>query len=115
MLGDKELAKFLVDEIQEVYRLQGVRINDKHIETIVRQMLRRVKIKQVGDANFLIDEQVEKWVFVEENARVVNSTSFCWTTCLKMTALTLMYSKWYISAAVRQLVTNALIWKATFS
>ena len=73
VLGDKELAKFLVDEIQEVYRLQGVRINDKHVETIVRQMLRRVRIKDVGETNFLIDEQVEKWIFQEENQRVVNA------------------------------------------
>jgi DNA-directed RNA polymerase subunit beta' len=72
VLGDKELAKFLVDEIQEVYRLQGVRINDKHVETIVRQMLRRVKISDVGDTNFLVEEQVEKWIFEEENSRVLN-------------------------------------------
>jgi DNA-directed RNA polymerase subunit beta' len=70
VLGDKELARYLVDEIQEVYRLQGVRINDKHIEVIVRQMLRRVKIKSVGDTVFLVDEQVEKFEFEEENARV---------------------------------------------
>jgi DNA-directed RNA polymerase subunit beta' len=50
-----------------------VRINDKHIEVIVRQMLRRVRIKDVGDTNFLVDEQVEKWVFEEENERVVAS------------------------------------------
>ena len=73
VLGDKELAKFLVDEIQEVYRLQGVRINDKHVETIVRQMLRRVQITDVGDTNFLVEEQVEKWLFEEENARVMNA------------------------------------------
>jgi DNA-directed RNA polymerase subunit beta' len=72
VLGDKELAKFLVDNIQEVYRLQGVRINDKHVEVIVRQMLHRVKIKDVGDTQFLIDEQVEKWIFEEENERVMN-------------------------------------------
>ena len=72
VLGDKELAKFLVDEIQEVYRLQGVRINDKHVEVIVRQMLHRVKIRDVGDTQFLIDEQVEKWIFEEENERVTN-------------------------------------------
>jgi DNA-directed RNA polymerase subunit beta' len=71
VLGDRALAKYLVDEIQEVYRLQGVRINDKHIEVIVRQMLRRVCVKQVGDTNFLIDEQVEKHVFEEENERVI--------------------------------------------
>jgi DNA-directed RNA polymerase subunit beta' len=71
VLGEKELANYLVDEIQEVYRLQGVKINDKHIEVIVRQMLRRVKIKEVGDTNFLVDEQVEKFVFEEENERVI--------------------------------------------
>ncbi len=71
VLGDKELAKYLVDEIQEVYKLQGVRINDKHIEVIVRQMLKRVRIKEVGDTSFLVDDQVEKTAFEEENARVL--------------------------------------------
>jgi DNA-directed RNA polymerase subunit beta' len=70
VLGEKELARWLVDEVQEVYRLQGVKINDKHIETIVRQMLRRVRIVDVGDTTFLADEQVEKFVFEEENLRV---------------------------------------------
>ena len=70
VLGSKELSKYLVDEVQEVYRLQGVKINDKHIETIVRQMLRRVQIKEVGDTNFLADDQVDRWVFEEENDRV---------------------------------------------
>ncbi len=73
VLGEKELARWLVDEVQEVYRLQGVKINDKHIETIVRQMLRRVRIVDVGDTNFLADEQVEKFVFEEENQRVETS------------------------------------------
>ena len=71
VLGDKALARYLVDEIQEVYKLQGVKINDKHIEVIVRQMLKRVKVKEVGDTHFLVDDQVEKFVFEEENARVV--------------------------------------------
>jgi len=70
--GEKELAAWLVNEIQQVYRLQGVTINDKHIETIVRQMLRRVRIKDVGDTNFLIDEQVEKHNFERENERVLS-------------------------------------------
>ncbi|MEI6224278.1 MAG: DNA-directed RNA polymerase subunit beta' [Deltaproteobacteria bacterium] len=70
VLGEKELARWMVDEVQEVYRLQGVKINDKHIETIVRQMLRRVRIMDVGDTSFLADEQVEKWVFEEENEKV---------------------------------------------
>jgi DNA-directed RNA polymerase subunit beta' len=71
ILGEKALAKYLVDEVQEIYRLQGVRINDKHIEVIVRQMLRRVRIKEVGDTEFLIGDQVEKWRFEEENQRVL--------------------------------------------
>ena len=71
VLGVKELAKYLVDEVQEVYRLQGVKINDKHIETIVRQMLRRVKIKDPGDTNLLIGEQVERYLFDEENDKVI--------------------------------------------
>jgi DNA-directed RNA polymerase subunit beta' len=69
--GEKELAAWLVNEIQQVYRLQGVTINDKHIEGIVRQMLRRVRIKEIGDSNFLSDEQVEKHLFEKENAKVI--------------------------------------------
>jgi DNA-directed RNA polymerase subunit beta' len=71
VLGEKALAKYLVDEVQEVYRLQGVKINDKHIETIVRQMLRRIRVIDVGDTGFLVDEHVEKYVFEEENERVM--------------------------------------------
>jgi len=71
VMGVKELAKYLVDEVQEVYRLQGVKINDKHIETIVRQMLRRVRIKDVGETSFLIDDQLERSMFEEENERVL--------------------------------------------
>jgi DNA-directed RNA polymerase subunit beta' len=71
VMGVKELAKYLVDEVQEVYRLQGVKINDKHIETIVRQMLRRVRIKDVGETSFLIDDQLERSIFEEENERVL--------------------------------------------
>jgi DNA-directed RNA polymerase subunit beta' len=67
------LARFLVNEIQEVYRLQGVRINDKHIETIVRQMLRRVKIADPGDTSFLVGQSVEKTVFRDENERVMKN------------------------------------------
>jgi DNA-directed RNA polymerase subunit beta' len=70
--GEKELAAWLVNEIQQVYRLQGVGINDKHIEVIVRQMLRRVRIKDVGDTNFLVDEQVEKYMFERENQKVID-------------------------------------------
>ncbi len=69
--GVKDLAKYLVNEVQEVYRLQGVKINDKHIEVIVRQMLRRVRVKKPGDTLWLMGEQVEKARFDEENRRVL--------------------------------------------
>jgi DNA-directed RNA polymerase subunit beta' len=69
--GEQELAKYLVDEVQEVYRLQGVRINDKHIEVIVRQMLRRVRVKDVGDTDFLVGEHVEKVIFNNTNERML--------------------------------------------
>ncbi|MBI5893497.1 MAG: DNA-directed RNA polymerase subunit beta' [Deltaproteobacteria bacterium] len=71
VLGVKELAKYLVDEVQEVYRLQGVKINDKHIEVMVRQMIRRVKIKDPGDTNFLAGEHVERSIFEEGNERAL--------------------------------------------
>jgi DNA-directed RNA polymerase subunit beta' len=67
--GTEELQRYLVNAIQEVYRLQGVHINDKHIEVIVRQMLRWVRIKEVGDTEFLLEEQVDRFRFQDENAR----------------------------------------------
>src|SRR2546423_507504 len=70
VLGMNRLQEYLVNEIQEVYRLQGVNINDKHIEVIVRQMLRWVKIKEVGDTEFLLEEQVDRFRFSDENERV---------------------------------------------
>jgi DNA-directed RNA polymerase subunit beta' len=69
--GLKDLAKYLVDEVQQVYRLQGVKIHDKHIEVIVRQMLRKVKIKSAGDSEFLIGEQVDRTKFEESNQRLL--------------------------------------------
>jgi DNA-directed RNA polymerase subunit beta' len=72
VLGEKELQKYLVDEIQEVYRLQGVTVNDKHIEVIVRQMMRWVKVEDVGDTQFLLDQQVDKFRFHEENERTIS-------------------------------------------
>jgi DNA-directed RNA polymerase subunit beta' len=73
VLGEKELQKYLVNEIQEVYRLQGVNINDKHIEVITRQMMRWVRVEDVGDTEFLVDEQVDKFRFMEENERVIQN------------------------------------------
>ncbi len=68
--GEVALAKYLVDEVQEVYRLQGVRINDKHIEVVIRQMMRRVKVISTGDTNFIPDEQVDRVLFEEKNREV---------------------------------------------
>ncbi|MEW6584558.1 MAG: DNA-directed RNA polymerase subunit beta' [Nitrospirota bacterium] len=70
ILGPQELQRYLVDEVQKVYRLQGVSINDKHIEVIVRQMMKKVRIEDPGDTDFLISEQVDRRHFQEENARV---------------------------------------------
>ena len=71
ILGENSLQTFLVNEIQEVYRLQGVSINDKHIGVIIRQMMRKVEIEQVGDTNFIFGQQVDKYKFHEENHKVI--------------------------------------------
>src|SRR5437588_4378237 len=71
VLGEKFTQSYLVNAIQEVYRLQGVNINDKHIETISRQMMRWVKVEDVGDTTFLLEEQVDKFRFREENDRII--------------------------------------------
>src|SRR5258708_6572095 len=71
VLGEKELQSSLVNSIQEVYRLQGVTISDKHIEVIVRQMMRWVKVEDVGDTTFLLEQQIDKFRFREENERVI--------------------------------------------
>ena len=73
VLGEKELQKYLVNEIQEVYRLQGVNINDKHLEVISRQMMRWIKIEDIGDTEFLPEEVLDKFRFKEENDRVLEA------------------------------------------
>ena len=84
LLGIEALARYIIDEVQDVYRLQGVKINDKHIEVIVRQMLRRVQIVDPGDTRFITGEQVERAEVLEENdtrrrprARSRRRTSTC--------------------------------------
>ncbi len=71
ILGPNELQRYLVDEVQKVYRLQGVGINDKHIEVVVRQMMKKVKIEDAGDTEFLVGEQIDKLNFEAENRRVL--------------------------------------------
>jgi DNA-directed RNA polymerase subunit beta' len=110
VLGDKELARFLVDEIQEVYQLQGVKINDKHIEIIVRQMLKRVKIREVGDTRFIVDEQVEEQLFKEENERVLREggrPAIADPLFLGITKASLITDSW-VSAASFQETTRVL-------
>src|SRR5699024_8973231 len=68
--GIEELASYIVNEVQDVYRLQGVKINNKHIEVIVRQMLRRVNITNAGDSSFITGEQVERSELLNENDRL---------------------------------------------
>ena len=73
ILGPHELQRYLVDEVQKVYRLQGVTINDKHIEVIVRQMMRRIRIEQPGDTSFLIGDEVDRTTYLEENERSITN------------------------------------------
>jgi DNA-directed RNA polymerase subunit beta' len=108
--GVKELAKYLVDEVQEVYRLQGVGINDKHIEVIVRQMLKQVTVTGVGDSGFLIGEQVEKWRFEEENRRIVEQGGVAATAEPLLLGITKasLSTESFISAASFQETTKVL-------
>lgn len=108
--GEKALAKYLVDEVQEVYRLQGVKINDKHIEVIVRNMLRKVKILDVGDTNFLAGEQVDKKEFEQENTKIVSQGGVAATAeplLLGITKASLTTDS-FISAASFQETTKVL-------
>jgi DNA-directed RNA polymerase subunit beta' len=110
VLGQKALAFYLVNEIQEVYRLQGVGINDKHIEVIVRQMLRKVEIQDAGDTRFLAGEQVERYLFNEENERVNKEGGQPATSrslLLGITKVSLSTDSW-ISAASFQETTKVL-------
>ncbi|MCB0364503.1 MAG: DNA-directed RNA polymerase subunit beta' [Bdellovibrionaceae bacterium] len=110
VLGDKELAAYLVNEIQEVYRLQGVGINDKHIEVIVRQMMRKVEVTDVGDSPFLNAEQVERYLFEEENERVIaegGQPAIADPLLLGITKVSLSTDSW-ISAASFQETTKVL-------
>jgi DNA-directed RNA polymerase subunit beta' len=108
--GEKELAKYLLDEVQEVYRLQGVSINDKHIEVIVRQMLRWVRVTEVGDTDFLIGEQVEKHVFEDVNKKTEEdgkTPARCEPILLGITKASLSTES-FISAASFQETTKVL-------
>jgi len=108
--GIKELAKYLVDEVQEVYRLQGVGINDKHIEVIVRQMLRQVTVTSNGDSGFLLGEQVERWKFEEANRAIVEQGGVAATAEPLLLGITKasLSTESFISAASFQETTKVL-------
>ncbi|MBE3134526.1 MAG: DNA-directed RNA polymerase subunit beta' [Acidobacteria bacterium] len=110
VLGEKELQAYLVNEIQEVYRLQGVNINDKHIEVITRQMMRWVKIEEVGDTEFLIEDIVDRFRFHEENERVLLDGKRAATGRPILLGITKasLYSDSFISAASFQETTRVL-------
>jgi DNA-directed RNA polymerase subunit beta' len=108
--GPRELQKFLVNEILEVYRLQGVAINDKHIEVIVRQMLRKVRVTDQGDSNFVIEQVVDKFDFIEENDRVLREGGKAATAIPVLMGITkaALNTESFISAASFQETTRVL-------
>src|SRR6202012_35697 len=110
VLGEKFTQAYLVNAIQEVYRLQGVNINDKHIETISRQMMRWVKVEDVGDTSFLLEEQVDKFRFREENDQVIKDggrPATCRPLLLGITKASLSTDS-FISASSFQETTGVL-------
>jgi DNA-directed RNA polymerase subunit beta' len=117
--GEKELAKYLVDEVQEVYRLQGVKINDKHIEIIVRQMLRKVRIKDVGDTEFLVGEHVDRMEVDAANRAMEEEgkRASTWEPLLLGITKASLSTESFISAASFQettkVLTEAAIWGKT--
>ena len=110
VLGDKRLQEYLVNEVQEVYRLQGVTINDKHIEIIVRQMLRRVRIDDVGDTDFVVGELVDRFIFQGENDKIVANSGRPATAKPMLLGITKasLSTESFISAASFQETTRVL-------
>ena len=113
--GDKVLQEYLVNQIQEVYRLQGVRINDKHIEVVIREMLRKVRIIESGDTEFLPGEAVDKWDFRNENERLIKKGQKPATASPLLLGITKssLSTKSFISAASFQETTRILTDAAT--
>ncbi len=108
--GEKSVMEFLLQEIQQVYRLQGVNISDKHIECIIRQMLKKVIVEEVGNTRFLFGQQVDKWVFQEENERVIEAGGEAGVGKPKLLGLTKasLETESFISAASFQETTRVL-------
>jgi DNA-directed RNA polymerase subunit beta' len=110
LLGTPAMAEYLVKEIQDVYRLQGVKINDKHIEVILRQMLRKVEILEMGDSSFLKGEQVERTRVLEENEKLVRDGKLpaVWMPLLLGITKASLATESFISAASFQETTRVL-------
>jgi len=110
LLGSEELARYIVDEVQDVYRLQGVKINDKHIEVIVRQMLRRVVVEAVGDSNYIGGEQVERSEMLNTNdaLRAEGKVPATFTNLLLGITKASLSTDSFISAASFQETTRVL-------
>ena len=110
LLGSEELARYIVDEVQDVYRLQGVKINDKHIEVIVRQMLRRVVVEAAGDSNYINGEQVERSEMLNTNdaLRAEGKIPAAFTNLLLGITKASLSTDSFISAASFQETTRVL-------
>jgi DNA-directed RNA polymerase subunit beta' len=117
--GEQELAKWMVDEVQEVYRLQGVKINDKHIEIIIRQMLRKLRVKEAGDTDLLVGEQVDKVEFDETNRRMKEEgkkQAIGEPILLGITKASLSTESWISAASFQEttkVLTEGSIWGKT--
>ena len=113
--GENALQQFLVDEVQEVYRMQGVNINDKHIGVIIRQMMRKVEIIDVGDTNFIFGQQVDKYQFRTQNDKVMRAggqPAVARPLLLGITRASLNIDSWISAASFQQttsVLTNAAI------
>ena len=110
LLGAEELARYIVDEVQDVYRLQGVKINDKHIEVIVRQMLRRVVVESAGDSTYIVGEQVERSEMLNTNdaLRAEDKVPATYTNLLLGITKASLSTDSFISAASFQETTRVL-------
>jgi DNA-directed RNA polymerase subunit beta' len=110
VLGESEVQSYLVDEVQEVYRAAGEHINDKHVEAVVRQMLRKVRIVSSGDTEFLVGDEVDRTIFGEENQRAINSDGVPATAEPILQGITkaALSTESFISAASFQQTTNVL-------
>jgi len=115
ILGENALQRFLVDEVQEVYRMQGVQINDKHIGVIVRQMMRKIEITEVGDTHFIYGQQIDKYSFRKENEKVVSQggqPAVARPLLLGITRASLQIDSWISAASFQEttrVLTNAAI------